>query len=563
MSFSLSNETPLSIMRHMNVSNYPGPTPSSKFWISDWLECLLQTLVINNLGPTICNRWAFIACNCIYNSYQFITTGKTPVDYQNPSGVSYWTSTQKGISSVSLESWMEYCCQYFFPIILETYMPYNSRTFQQLPPSDPLSMQSLIQKHTPLQPMNGTTSYWFTILKNIMSTYLAARDADGWKNTFTFNPSYNNNYNSSSYISGDNSELQNLNTLPLPTKWTPLKINGVTKNYVTPEWGAGSTDPNNVCNTGILSSADFQTLQANAQALFPSPAQWQKEISDLYNVVANLTDAQKMIFEYWAEGPSGVNSNGQNFTGSLCPPNAWFPFIDVVMRSNGMTMIDEIRFYTITALGMYESSINAWKLKRTNLQARPIQTVRQLLYNPSTSTNVQINQAWNLRTPGASQGSGAYWLPYENLDFVTPPFPDFCSGHATFGGFAARMFGYLLGKDTIELNNPVSNLEILGSLAPILAPNFNNTDTSLNTIAINSVFFYPGCSTIQPSPGFNGNLQAPLSAVILNYPTWNSMSIDNADSREYGGVHYNSSNKAGILLGTQIADKIWGLYQNL
>ena len=115
----------------------------------------------------------------------------------------------------------------------------------------------------------------------------------------------------------------------------------------------------------------------------------------------------------------------------------------------------------------------------------------------------------------------------------------------------------------ILLNNPVSNLEVLGSLAPILAPNFSNTDQSLNTLAINNVFCYPGCSTIQPNPGFNGNLQAPLSAVVLNYATWNEMSMDNADSREYGGVHYNSSNKAGLLLGTQIADKIWGLYQNL
>ena len=563
MSFSLSSGHALNIMRNMNFSEPPSTPTPSKFWISDWLECLLQTLTINNTGPTVCNRWAFIACNCIYNSYQFITSGKTPVDYQNPSGVSYWTSTQKGVSNISLESWMEYCCQYFFPLLLQTYMPYHSPTFQQLPPSSSISMQSLIQKHTPLQPLDGETNYWLNILKDIISTYLVARDGDGWKNTFAFNTTYNNNYNSSSYISGDNTELQDLNSLRLPGKWTPVKINGVTKNYITPEWGSGSTDPANVCNTGLLSPSDFQNLQANAQALYPSPAQFQKEISDLYNVVSNLTDKQKMIFEYWAEGPSGINSNGQAFTSSVCPPNAWYIFIDVLMRSNGLTIVDEIRYYTMTALGLYEAGINAWKLKRTNLQARPIQTVRQLLYNPSTRTNAQINQAWNPKTPGTSQDSGAYWLPYENLDFVTPPFPDFCSGHATFGAVSTRLFNYLLGQDSILLNNPVSNLEILGSLAPILAPNFSNTDTSLNTLAINNVFCYPGCSTIQPNPGFNGNLQSPLSAVVLNYSTWNEMSIENADSREYGGVHYNSSNKAGLLLGTQIADKIWGLYKNL
>jgi hypothetical protein len=91
-------------------------------------------------------------------------------------------------------------------------------------------MQSLIQKHTPLQQADYNTTQSLTILKNIISTYLAARDGDGWKNTFTFNTTYNNNYNSSSHISGDNTELQDLHTLPLPTKWTPLKINGITKN---------------------------------------------------------------------------------------------------------------------------------------------------------------------------------------------------------------------------------------------------------------------------------------------------------------------------------------------
>ena len=106
MAFSVSSDHTINIMRHMNFSGTPSPDTPSKFWTSDWLECLLQTLTINNAGPTVCNRWAFIACNCVYNSYQFITSGKTPVDYQNPSGVSYWTSTQKGISSISLESWM-------------------------------------------------------------------------------------------------------------------------------------------------------------------------------------------------------------------------------------------------------------------------------------------------------------------------------------------------------------------------------------------------------------------------------------------------------------------------
>ena len=72
---------------------------------------------------------------------------------------------------------------------------------------------------------------------------------------------------------------------------------------------------------------------------------------------------------------------------------------------------------------------------------------------------------------------GRYWLPYQELNFVTPPFPDFVSGHSTFSSTSAKLFCYMFGTDIIDLTNPSINNDIINYLSPILEnkDNFNKT----------------------------------------------------------------------------------------
>jgi membrane-associated phospholipid phosphatase len=573
MSFDISNTSEpgimMSLLREVNFSS--NGNVASNFWISDWMECLLRTVALNNFPPTVCARWCFILSAIIYNAYAYVSN-KTPVDFQNPSNVNYWPSKSNSNVTSHLPVWMEYVCQYAVPILLQTWLPYSiaphaspNSAFVQLDPSDPSSIQSLIAAHKPLAAMDQTSQACLSNFRQLVQTYFSARHNDGWLNSFTFNQSYNNNANLYSFIDGNNtSSPQDLNNLPNPDKWTPVKVTlpggqSFTKSYVTPEWGTA--------NSGILDDSSRAAIQADAQQLFPDPvsqpARWRQEIQNGIDAQANVGDEEKIISEYWLQCPGAtLNSVGTFLYGTPSPSGVWIAFADIYLRSNNKTIEDEIRYYFMISSGIFEASLNAWKLKRANLQARPIQKIRQALYNPSQSVNTPIHQDWNPATPvinGVAQNnSGAYWLPYQTLDTVSPPFPDFVSGHSTFGAAAAKLMCYLTGTDQVVLQNPVTNLLIFKYTSQLF---YNNS--GWKNASINNIFIYPGCSAVQPSPGFNGALHVPLSGIRLNWPTWSQMANSNGESRIYGGVHWESSNQGGLLVGNAIADELWTLYRNL
>lgn len=469
------------------------PPPASKAWISDWMELLLRKVAEGYLGPTVTTRWMMLAANMTYNSYAFVTTQAIPIDMK------YWKSMSKGdiLESTEydkLEAWMEAACAYFFPILIREWMG--------LPLVD-----TDIVKHTRSDASVSDAS--MRALKVLLNDYMTARDDDGWSNTFIFNGDLPNG---TSVIYADNSVNQNLNTeLANPRLWTPLSFNGRTRRYLTPEWGTA--------NEGVLPSTAFQELLDSANELFPSDAQFDQEMREVSKITSLLTNDQKMVAEYWAGGP-----------GSVTPPGMWVVFMDVVIRSNGLTQVQEIRNYTVVANGLYQAGICAWRLKRDHLQARPVQMIREFEFDQP------IEQSWN------DKHLGQYWLPYQMQNFVTPPFPDFLSGHSTFSATAARLFCCLLQSDQIVLKNPMISLEILKYFSPILT---NTTNFSINLISL-----LPGCSEIEPSV-------VPSTGVTLSWSTWSDMASSSGKSRIYGGIHVESSNQAGLYLGRLIGDKIW------
>jgi hypothetical protein len=473
---------------------------STAAWISDWMELLLEQIATSRLGPTVTTRWLFLAANMVYNSYAFVTADKTPVDMQ------YWQSYSKGnpiSNTVALQDWLEVACQYFFPILIRDWM-HLSLTDEQV--------NAVTSRHTITTAPNPRN---VAALRTLLDNYMTARDADNWKNTFQFNGTLPNG---SAVIVADNTIDQNLNSLPQPRKWTPLQIRGVKKNYLTPEWGTA--------NAGVLLPTKFAELLESANALYPSDEQYAEEMKEVAEIAASLTPEQKIVAEYWAGGP-----------GTVTPPGMWMVFLDVVIRSNGLTLLEEIKNYTVVAAGLYQASITAWRLKRDHLQARPIQITRQTEYGQP------IEQSWN------NKSLGQYWLPYQTLDFVTPPFPDFVSGHSTFSSTCARLFCYLFKSDSVVLANPTITLPILNKFTPIL-----ENDTA--NFSINSVFLMPKCSEVEPDT-------VPPTGVSLMWPTWSAMAASSGKSRIYGGIHVESSNQAGLYVGRLIGDNIWEMFKSL
>jgi len=466
----------------------------SKHWISDWFELLLKKIALNNIGPTFTSRWVFIVSNCLYNSYQFITDSKTAIDKQ------YWTSSEKGqiSSDISyIESWIELACQYFFPKMIKDYMNLT------ISPLTDVDVNGLINLHKPLLNININS---LNSLKVVIDTYLSDRDGDGWKTTKIFNGTLPNG---SDFISADNSIDQNLNDLKEDDKWTPLKFGEIVKNYLTPEWGTN--------NQGVLNSTIFTDLLTKTNKLFPTDSQYESEMKEIVEVTRNLTDEQKTIAEFWSGGP-----------GTVTPPGMWIVFMDIVVRSNNVKLVNEIKNYTVLCTGLYQSSICAWRLKRDKLQARPIQKIRQYLYNEKISQ---------------------FWLPFQELNFVTPPFPDFVSGHSTFSSSSAKLFCYLFGSDMITLQNPVINNDILKYLCP------NLNELSRENFSLNNFFIFPNTGKVEPF--------IPQTSININWLCWSEIARSSGKSRIYGGIHIESSNQGGLYLGSMIGDQIWSLLKNI
>jgi len=508
MSFSISSGlrvTNLSRNFSISPSTPSSPSPSApsipNYWVSDWVELLLKKIAVNKQGPTVASRWLFVMSTALYNSYQYITPEKTPLDYE------YWKSSEKGSLQTDLtyvRSWVERACQYFVPKLLKDYMNLT------LVPLTDSEVTSFIASHTPLININEQS---FTALKVLLDNYLRERDNDGWKLTTTFDGILPNG---NSVIYADNSQSQDLGELSQPNKWTPLQFGASKKNYLTPEWGTK--------NKGVLPESDFIELLDITNQLFPSDTQYEYEMKQTQEITANLTSEQKIIAEFWAGGP-----------GTVTPPGMLVVFLDIYMRSNAIDLLKEIKSYVTVCSALYQASICAWRLKRDHLQARPVQKIRQYEYEKS------LTQSWNKKT------EGQYWLPYQELNFVTPPFPDFVSGHSSFSSASSKIICYLFETDTINLKMPVINNNIVKYLSPVL--------TMTKNFSMNNIFILPNRSTIENDP-----LQ---TSVTLNWNTWNDIARSAGKSRLYGGIHIESSNQGGQLLGSNIADKIWNMMKNI
>lgn len=472
----------------------------SPCWLTDWMELLLKKIANNNLGPTVTSRWLYVASVCVYNIYRY-NSEKTLLD------LTYWDGINLDFLNeiiINPQLLVEITCRYLFPSLIRNYMNLSLSEIE---------IKEVELLHQPYSTSN-IPNFILDQLYNSISTYLENRDNDGWKNTFVFNGTLPNGSNT---INASNTESQNLNNLPQPNAWTPLLIGDKVRSYLTPEWGTA--------NKGVVSDEEFHQLLQMTSELYPPHDVYLKENKEVEQIASSLTPLEKMSAEFWAGGP-----------GTVTPPGMWFVFCDLIIRSERMSVDKEITFYTLIANGLYESSICAWRLKRDKMQARPIQKIRQADYQTSI-------QSWN----GDIQGE--YWLPYQELNFVTPPFPDFVSGHSTFSATSARLIANFLENDVIQLKKQTITLPILQYLSPIL-----KSSQSVN-FSIGNIFIYPRMSTVESN--------IPETPLQLQWNRWSDMAKDSGRSRIYGGIHVESSNQAGLFLGVQIADLLWSKYSNL
>lgn len=139
-------------------------------------------------------------------------------------------------------------------------------------------------------------------------------------------------------------------------------------------------------------------------------APFYKEMMEVYNTTTQLTQAQRDIAFFWADGVA-----------TITPPGHWISILNQLTTENEWTLDVTCEAYAKLGIAVGESFISCWRAKYVHNLLRPITCIRNT-----------VDLAWN-------------------SPIGTPPFPEYPSGHSTQSGAAAQvltdMFGHLAFED--------------------------------------------------------------------------------------------------------------------
>jgi PAP2 superfamily len=188
-----------------------------------------------------------------------------------------------------------------------------------------------------------------------------------------------------------------------------------------------------------------------------------EEVKELGAAVGSTrTEEQTQIALFWADG-----------TGTETPPGHWNSIAQIIGDARGNTLEQNSRLFALLNIAMADAAICAWDAKYTFHFWRPVTAINYV--------EPELN-----------------WMSF----IVTPPFPDYVSGHSTFSGAAATVLALFYGTEDL--------------------PFTTGSD------------FLPG--------------------VYRSFPTCLDAAEEAAISRLYGGIHFRSANEDGLQAGISIGE---------
>jgi hypothetical protein len=279
-------------------------------------------------------------------------------------------------------------------------------------------------------------------------------------------------------------------------RWQPLRVplgTGNPQRALTPQWaevvpfGMSSQFGRDVPGPPRLPNGDW------------SPA----DIISLEKESEYLDDPSRMKAEYWADGPR-----------SEFPPGHWSVFAQAVSRQRGNSLDDDVKLFFTLGNALMDASIAAWAWKFKLDYVRPVTGIREQFRG-------QTIVSWLGPYKGYGPVKGEQWIPYQELTVVTPPFPEYVSGHSTFSGAGARVIRTFLGSDSFGA----------------------------------SVTIRAGTSRIEPRTATQPG--SPAKDVTLYWPTFSAAAAEAGQSRQYGGIHFPSGDLHGRSLGDAVGGDAW------
>lgn len=438
------------------------PEHSLKYVLNIALNRVLKYVASVNLGPTKGSRFIYVWIMSVVSAWNWVRSESMITGIKDN-----WNWNTKLASSLSDNDSIIWLCT-VIDYITPFFIPSGYTTLFSC--SD-----TIVNRVKIAGEWNNWVSAW--------QTWFNGRDADGYKAATTTQPTESANWNKTIVIDG--TTVNNISEFPQPQEWTRLTVQGKKQGYLTHTWDSVQSTCLNEENEAAIQDYVVPLTGLNRDA----------EVDAVLEITAGLTDEQKIIAEFWAGGP-----------GTVSPPLMFIWLWKKYILSRDSDTSSTIMYSLLDlAIHLFEGGRVTWRLKAAYMEARPIQEIRRRYAG-------QQIQSWN------GMVDGAQWVPYQEANFVTPPFADFPSGHSHFSrAFALTMtkwFGENIQKgkvfyDKLELICPVFKTGVSGTFGDFTIP--------------------IGKSSIQTN--------VPSSPITLSFSTWNDMANQAGMSRLYGGIH--------------------------
>jgi PAP2 superfamily len=284
-----------------------------------------------------------------------------------------------------------------------------------------------------------------------------------------------------------------------PDRWQPERVadgrGGTTvQRFLTPQWGrvVPFAGPGADGSPGPLGAADGAGAGDPGPFRAGTPPR-QAEVDEMVRLSAGLTDEQKVVAEYWADG-----------SGSELPPGHWMRFAEFCSRRDALGVDSDVKLYFLMANAMLDASIAAWARKVAFDSVRPVTLVRHV------EAGRRI-RAWGGPYRGTREIDGSEWQPY----LPTPAFAEYPSGHSTFSGAGAEVLHLFTGRTDFG--------------ATVVVP--------------------AGASRIEPGA-------VPARDVVLHWATFEAAADQAGFSRRLAGIHFLTGDGDGRLVGRKVAARV-------
>ncbi len=228
-------------------------------------------------------------------------------------------------------------------------------------------------------------------------------------------------------------------------------------------------------------------------------AELEKEVAQVVDMQANITNEQKALVEFMRDGPRSVQQAGH-----------WFIFSEEVSLRDKHTLDEDVKMFFLVEAAAMDAFIACWDAKMYYDFARPFALVHYYFNNKPI-------RGWAGPETGWVEMMGQDWRPYSPATFLCPAFPSYVSGHSTVSGACSEALRLYTGNDYF-------GIEVKRTPGELTEPN---------------------------------NLGEPL---YLKFPTFSETANMAGISRVLGGYHIPVENVEGLRLGRRVTGAVWEKY---